>query len=405
MERKQRVHGYVTLAVGVCSAALVAVAVAVPASAAEGAVVPAREPTPGGYIVELKDGVHATSSAQAIEQASVSLVTRYGGQLKSTFTATIHGFAVKNMPERQARRLAADPSVQTVYQDGTARITDVQPNPPAWGIDRVDQKNLPLDKRYEYKNTANDVTVYVTDTGTRFTHTEFEGRATSGYDFVDEDPNADDCNGHGTHTAGTIGGKTYGVAKKAKLVAVRMLGCNGSAPDSDGIEAVEWVTKNAKKPATVNASWGFDVADIGDKAIDALINSGVSFVASAGNNNGDACAQGPAKIPAVITVGATDNRDNRSSFSNFGKCVDIFAPGSNILSAAHQSDNASATLSGTSMSSPHVAGAAALYLQTMPNASPEDVAKALTSNATSGVVNNPGAGSPNLMLYTLNFAR
>ncbi|MCP3804130.1 S8 family peptidase [Allokutzneria sp. A3M-2-11 16] len=355
--------------------------------------VPAKNPVPGSFLVSLKEDAAAVS-------ASRSLAGRYGGTIKSVFTVAMHGFVVRDLSVGAARRLAADPLVRKVFQDGTARIADTQANP-TYGIDRIDQRNLPLDKKYTYNTTAPNVTAYILDTGIRKTHNEFEGRAADGYDFVDEDPIAQDCHGHGTHVSGTVGGKTWGVAKKVKLVAVRILGCNGSAPDSDGVEGIEWIAKNAAKPAVVNGSFTFDTPAIGDEAIGRLTAAGIPFVVAAGNSSADACSAGPAKVPSVITVGATDSSDNKAFFSNYGRCLDIFAPGSGITSASHGSDSSSATMSGTSMASPHVAGGAALYLASHPTASPAQVSQALVDGGTAGVVRNPGAGSPNRLLYTL----
>lgn len=365
----------------------------------EGVVQQAKQPTPGQYVVSLKGGVAATASTTAIERAAVSLAQRYGGELKSTFTASMHGFAVRAMTEDQARRLAADPAVEQVFQDGTARIADTQ-NDATYGIDRTDQADLPLDTTYTYANTAADVTAYVIDSGIRYSHEEFGGRAATGYDFVDTDPDADDCNGHGTHVSGTVGGKTWGLAKEVKLVGVKVLGCDGTAPDSDSLEGIEWVTKNAAKPAVVNMSMTFDTKNIGDEAMRGLVGSGVSAVVAAGNDGADACDAGPAYLPEVISVGATDEQDNQAGFSNYGSCVDIFAPGNNITSASNQDDTGNTNMSGTSMASPHAAGVAALYLQTNAAATPEEVSGALTDNASKDKVQNPGEGSPNLLLYS-----
>ncbi|QFU93084.1 S8 family serine peptidase [Amycolatopsis sp. YIM 10] len=366
------------------------------ASSPEGAVVQASEPVSGGYVVSLED----TVSTSTVDSIATSLTSRYGGDLKSTFSVSMRGFALRGLSEAQARRLAADPAVKAVYQDGTARVAGTQPNA-TYGVDRIDQRNLPLDKNYTYNNTAADVTAYVLDSGIRYSHTEFEGRAKSGYDFVDTDPDANDCHGHGTHVSGTIGGKTWGVAKQVKLVGVKVLGCGGSAPDSDSLEGIEWVAKNAAKPAVANMSMTFDTAGIGDDAMRGMLQAGVATVVAAGNDNGgNACDRGPAKIPEVLTVASTDASDNRSSFSNIGTCVDLFAPGSNITSASHLNDTAGTGMSGTSMASPHGAGAAAMYLQANKSATPEQVNSALTSNATEGVVKNAGSGSPNRLLYT-----
>ncbi|WP_086826194.1 S8 family peptidase [Allokutzneria sp. NRRL B-24872] len=372
-------------------AAVLLLSLGVPGTAGAAAdFVPAKNPVPGSFLVSLKDG----------PSAAASLTQKYGGTVKSVLTVAMNGFVVRGLSDGAARRMAADPLVRKVFQDGTARVADTQTNP-TYGIDRVDQRNLPLDKKYTYNTTASNVTAYILDTGIRKSHRDFEGRAADGYDFVDEDPVAQDCNGHGTHVAGTVGGKTWGVAKKVKLVAVRILGCNGSAPDSDGVEGIEWIAKNAVKPAVVNGSFTFDTPGIGDEAIGRLTAAGVPFVVAAGNSSTDACTAGPARVPAVITVGATDSSDNRAFFSNYGRCLDIFAPGSGITSASHSSDSGTATMSGTSMASPHVAGGAALWLSSHPGATPAEVSAALVAAGTPGVVRNPGSGSPNRLLYTL----
>ena len=397
MRRTRRAVGVVGVFSMVLATGIGASATA--ATAAEGSIVQASQHVPGGYVVSLKDGVQATSSPDAVKQAATTLVEKYSAELKSTFTASMQGFAVRGMSAADARKLAAEPSVRTVFEDGTAKIADTQTGA-TYGIDRVDQRELPLDEKYTYNNTADAVTAYIIDTGIRYSHNDFGGRAKSGYDHVDEDPDANDCNGHGTHVAGTVGGKTWGLAKNVSLVGVKVLGCGGSAPDSDSIEGIEWVTKNAALPAVANMSLTFDTPNIGDEAMAGMIDAGVSTAVAAGNAGADACNTGPAKIPEVITVGATDAQDNRASFSNYGSCVDLFAPGNNITSASNGSDNGSTNMSGTSMASPHAAGAVALYLQANQSATPAQVSEALNSNATTGVVRNPGSGSPNRLLYT-----
>jgi subtilisin family serine protease len=365
-----------------------------PAHAAEADFVRAGNPAPGNsFIVSLK-------ASAGIQAASGTLVQRYGGTLDAVFSRAMHGFQVKGLSEQQARRLAADPAVKAVYQDGTARASDVQTDP-TWGLDRVDQVNLPLDKRFSYPSGgASNVTVYVTDTGIKTSIADFEGRASVGADFIEDGQNGQDCSGHGTHVAGTVGSKTYGVAKKAKLVSVRMLGtgCGSSGPDSAGVKAIEWITANAKKPAVVNASWTFDTADIGNDAIAGMIGSGVQMAVASGNSSTNACSTGPAKIPALITVNATSSNDARASFSNYGSCTDIFAPGDNITSLGL--GGGAATMSGTSMATPHVAGVAALYLSATPSASPQALRDALVNGATSGKVTNPGTGSPDKLLHS-----
>ncbi|OLR93201.1 S8 family serine peptidase [Actinokineospora bangkokensis] len=379
--------------------ALAAALVTAPQAAAAPAAdfVPARHPVPGSFVVTLKP----LATASAVQSQATSLAAKYGGTASAVLTASMQGFIAKDLTDGEARALAADPFVKRVYQDGTARAADVQTGA-TWGLDRVDQADLPLDSRYSYPSgAAGNVTVYVTDTGVKTTQAEFEDRATVGADFIGDGQNGSDCTGHGTHVAGTIGSKTWGVAKKAKLVSVRMLGtnCTQNGPDSAGVQAVEWVTRNAVKPAVVNASWTFDNADIGDDAIAGLLRSGVQFVAASGNSSADACATGPANIADVITVNATSRNDARASFSNYGTCSDLFAPGDGITSVG-LSGTGGVTMSGTSMAAPHVTGTAALYLSANTGAGPQQVRDALVGGASSGKVTNPGSGSPNKLLNT-----
>jgi subtilisin family serine protease len=379
-------------------AALVASGIFATPAVASGAAadfVHASRPAGGGsFIVSLAPGV-ASASATAS-----TLAERYGGDVEFVFTAAMRGFHATGLSDAQARGLAADPAVRKVFQDGTATAADTQNNA-TWGLDRTDQRDLPLDTKYTYTGSASNVTVYVTDTGIRTSLSEFEGRASVGADFVGDGQNGIDCSGHGTHVSGTIAGKTWGVAKGAKLVSVRMLGesCGNSAPDSAGVRAIEWVTRNAVKPAVVNASWTFDSADIGDEAIAGMLSSGVQLVAASGNSATNACGTGPANVPEIVTVNATSRTDARASFSNFGACTDIFAPGDGITSSS-LSEGGSAVMSGTSMASPHVAGVAALYLSANPSASPQALRDALVAGATDGKVTNAGSGSPNKLLYS-----
>jgi subtilisin family serine protease len=348
----------------------------------------------GSYIVVLKPG---SAAAAHVTSASQSLAKRYGGKVRDNYLATFRGFQT-GMTATSAAHLAANPDVQFVEQDAKVGLAATQTNP-TWGLDRIDQQTLPLSKAYSYATAAN-VTAYVLDTGIRISHSEFGGRARNGWDFIDNDAVANDCHGHGTHVAATIGGKTYGVAKDVKLVGVRVLDCNGSGSYSAIIAAVDWVTKNAVKPAVANMSIGGPVSSALNTAITRSIAAGVTYAVAAGNENQNACNQSPAATPNAITVAATDSSDNRASFSNYGTCVDIFAPGVQVTSASFKTDDASVIMSGTSMASPHVAGAAALVLGAHPTWTPAQVRDGLVANATVNAVRSPGTGSPNKLLYT-----
>jgi subtilisin family serine protease len=301
------------------------------------------------------------------------------------------------MTARQAGRLAADPAVQYVEQDATVDLAAT--STVSWGLDRLDQRALPLSKSYAARSAAG-VTAYVLDSGIRTTHQEFGGRARSGWDFVDDDAVADDCNGHGTHVAGTIGGATLGVARDVKLVAVRVLDCKGTGSYAQIIAGIDWVTAHAAKPAVANMSLGGTTSKALDDAVNRSIAKGITYAVAAGNDHRNACKQSPADTPNAITVGATDNTDTRASFSNSGSCLDIFAPGVRIESASNAGNTATKVMSGTSMASPHVAGAAALVLGAHPDWTPAQVRNELVGKAGAGLVHNPGSGSPNKLLFT-----
>ncbi|MET9867854.1 S8 family serine peptidase, partial [Streptomyces sp. NPDC006386] len=301
--------------------------------------------------------------------------------------------------ETEAKRLAADPGIASVVQNRTFSITATQPSPPSWGLDRIDQKNLPLNSSYTYPDAAGEgVTAYVIDTGVRITHGDFGGRASYGYDAVDNDNTAQDGHGHGTHVAGTVAGSAYGVAKKAKVVGVRVLNNSGQGTTAQVVAGIDWVARNAVKPAVANMSLGGPGDTAIDTAVRNAITSGVTFVVAAGNESTNASTRSPARVTEAVTVGATTSGDAKASYSNYGSVLDLFAPGSSITSAWSTGDSATNTISGTSMASPHVAGAAALYLAGNPAATPAQVSSALTSAATTGVVTSPGTGSPNRLL-------
>ncbi|WP_433323458.1 S8 family peptidase [Spirillospora sp. CA-294931] len=363
-----------------------------PASAApaEGKIHQAKKHYAGQYIVVLK-----ADAQKAAKGKAESLADKYGGDVTSTYSVTLNGYAVKKMSEGQAKKLAADPSVKAVYEDGTTRAAGEQPNPPSWGLDMVDQKTHTLDKKYVYPNTADSVTAYVIDSGVKKDHSEFEGRVSFGYDFVDNDADASDCFWHGTHVAGTIAGKTVGVAKKAKIVAVRSLGCGGSAPDSATVSSMEWVAKNGTTPGVVNMSLGMDSVGVGDEQVKAMVAKGFVVAVAGGNAGSDACQTSPARVPEAITVGWMNQGGSRSG--NYGTCLDLFAPGGNIYSADHTGSYR--TGSGTSMATPHVAGAAALDLEANPGSTPAQVRDRLVNNSTPNLVSNAGSGSPNKHLW------
>jgi len=370
------------------------------AAAADGTIRHASSKTaiPGSYIVVLKDTT--ALRAQGISATAGSLTRSYSGKIGFIYRHALHGFSVK-MTEAQARKLAANPAVAYVEADQAVHLVATQPNPPSWGLDRIDQRNLPLNSSYTYPDSAGSgVRAYIIDTGIRFTHQTFGGRAISGFDAIDGGA-ADDCHGHGTHVAGTVGGSQYGVAKAVTLVGVRVLNCSGSGTSAQVVAGVDWVTGNhaAGQKAVANMSLGGGADTSIDTAVNNSINDGVTYAIAAGNSNANACNSSPARVAAAITVGATDINDQRASFSNFGTCLDIFAPGVNITSAWMTSDTATNTISGTSMATPHVAGAAALILGAGANQTPQQVRDAMVNNATTGVVGNPGTGSPNRLLF------
>ena len=323
------------------------------------------------------------------------------GRVHHVYRGAIKGFAA-TIPAQALEGIRRNPNVDYIEQDATVELrqSSVQ-NGATWGLDRIDQADRPLDTQYHFSQSGAGVHAFIIDTGLRADHVEFAGRVLPGYGAVADGQGTNDCNGHGTHVAGTVGGSTWGVAKQVRLVPVRVLDCAGSGSFSGVIAGIDWAASSTLRPAVANLSLGGGFSNSLNQAVAGAVAKGVVTVVAAGNENVDACTRSPASEPSAITVGATTSADQRASYSNFGTCVDLFAPGSSITSAWNSSSSATNTLSGTSMASPHVAGAAALVLQSSPSATPAAVAEAVRSQATSNRLSSLGSGSPNLLLYSL----
>ena len=353
---------------------------------------------PGQYIVVLND--EQPSIRANVRPMVAEIARQFGGRIAHVFEHTIRGFAV-SMTATEAAALARDPRVRYIEQDSERFIVETQSSA-TWGLDRIDQRDRPLNGTYTFDTRAGNVDVYVIDTGIRATHNEFGGRvSTNGFSAVSDGNGTNDCNGHGTHVAGTIGGATYGVAKGVTLHAVRVLSCSGSGSTSGVIAGIDWVTANRVLPAVANMSLGGGASTALDDAVRRSVAAGVTYAVAAGNSNADACSSSPSRVSQALTVGSSTSADARSSFSNFGTCVDLFAPGSSITSAWITNDTATNTISGTSMASPHVAGVVALYLANNPGATAADVHAAVVNNASVNKLTSVGTGSPNRLLYSI----
>ena len=353
------------------------------------------KPIPGRYIIVFNNKVGNTASE------AINAMRGLGGQLHHVYGNTLKGFSA-NLSDAALQAIRNNPNVDYIEADQTVSLKQTSPeNQATWGLDRIDQADRPLSSQYYFNYTGAGVNAFIIDTGIRADHTEFTGRIKPGYNTVADTNGTNDCNGHGTHVAATVGGSTWGVAKGVSLIPVRVLDCNGSGSWSGVIAGIDWVAGSTLRPAVANISLGGGVSSSVNAAVAGAVSKGVTMVVAAGNNNDDACLYSPASEPSAITVGATDISDARASYSNYGTCLDIFAPGTNITSAWNTSTTATNTISGTSMATPHITGVAALALAANPTASPAAVMSFLTSKATVGRLSSVGTGSKNLLAFSL----
>jgi subtilisin family serine protease len=383
MKQKLAFLSIAVLALSACQDEIPTAVVATDAALAVGGQIPGR------FIVTLRDG-----------ESPAAVAASHGVRPDYVYTHVLNGFA-GSMSDAARSGLLRDGRVMRVEQDGIATTQATQSNA-TWGLDRIDQRALPLSGTFTYTNTGSGVTAYIIDTGILYGHNDFGGRATFGYDSFGG--NGSDCNGHGTHVAGTTGGNTWGVAKGVALVAVRVLDCAGSGSWSGVIAGMDWVTANHKKPAVANMSLGGGASTSVDDATRRMIAAGVATAVAAGNGNKggrqqDACGYSPARVAEAMTIGATTKTDAKTSWSNYGSCVDFFAPGAGITSAWYTSTTSTNTISGTSMAAPHVAGVAALYLQSNPGASAQAVRDALYNASTKNIVTSSSTAN-NHLLFT-----